>query len=295
MTFTTHTTISKDGTIIGYRQIGSGQGLIICHGGGRISQNYEKLATALADTFTVYIPDRRGRGLSGQEGKNYNIQKATEDLEAVIKATSADLIFGHSAGALIALETMLTNPVKKLAVYEPPISVNHSFPLNWLTDFENALQKDKRKKAMVISLKGLNVIDGVGKMPLWTLQLLVNTLSLFDKKKQKGTRMLDLIPTLTADIKMAKGLDNKAERYQKIDIAVSLMTGSKSPEYFHYGLQVLTKNIKQSEMKIFENFDHYSPEEKVTEIADHLKDFLVTPACFCQKHIVHKIKTFQLK
>ncbi len=273
MTFTTHTTFSKDRTTIGYRQIGNGKGLIICHGGGRISQNYEKLALALSDTFTVYIPDRRGRGLSGQEGNNYNIQKATEDLDAVIRVTSSDFIFGHSAGALIALETMLTNPVKKLAVYEPPISINHSFPLNWLTDFENALNEGKRKKAMAISLKGLNVIEGVGKMPFWAIQFLVNVLSLFDKKKEKGTRMLDLIPTLTEDVKMAMELDNKAVRYQEIDIPVSLMTGSKSPDYFHYGLQVLNKIIKQSDIKIFNNFDHYSPELKVTEIATHLKDF----------------------
>src|SRR4051812_8346811 len=101
MVFTTHTTTSRDGTIIGYRQIGRGQGLIICHGGGRISQNYEKLAIVLSNTFTVYIPDRRGRGLTGQESENYNIHKATEDLVAVIQATAADFIFGHSAGAII--------------------------------------------------------------------------------------------------------------------------------------------------------------------------------------------------
>src|ERR1044072_7939414 len=101
MMFTTKSTISKDGTIIGYRQIGNGEGLIICHGGGRISQNYEKLAIALSDAFTVYIPDRRGRGLSGQEGENYTVRKAAEDLEAVIRETSASFIFGHSSGALI--------------------------------------------------------------------------------------------------------------------------------------------------------------------------------------------------
>jgi pimeloyl-ACP methyl ester carboxylesterase len=273
MTFTTHTTTSKDGTIIGYRQIGNGQGLIICHGGGRISQNYEKLALALADTFTVYIPDRRGRGLSQQEGKNYGIQKATEDLVAVIQTTSADLIFGHSAGALIALQTMLAHPVKKLAVYEPPISVNHSFPLNWLTDFENALQKDKRKKAMAISLKGLNVVEGVGKMPLWTVRFLINLLSLLERKKEKGTRMLDLLPTLSADIKMAMELDSKFQIYCNIDIPIKLMIGSKSPEYFHIGLTALSHILKQSDTKIFEDFDHYSPEEKIVEIADDLKHF----------------------
>ena len=92
MIFTTHHTTSQDGTVIGFRQIGSGPGLIICHGGGRISQNYEKLAMELSDTFTVYIPDRRGRGLSGPEGRDYNMEKATDDLVKVIMLTSAEYI-----------------------------------------------------------------------------------------------------------------------------------------------------------------------------------------------------------
>ncbi|MCW3085807.1 MAG: alpha/beta hydrolase [Bacteroidetes bacterium] len=71
----TKSVISKDGTVIGCRQFGSGPGLIICHGGGRISQNYEKLATALSGNFTVYIPDRRGRGLAGLPVKTTTCKK----------------------------------------------------------------------------------------------------------------------------------------------------------------------------------------------------------------------------
>jgi pimeloyl-ACP methyl ester carboxylesterase len=275
MTFTTHTTTSKDGTIIGYQQIGNRQGLIICHGGGTMSQDYEKLAIALSDTFTVYIPDRRGRGLSGQEGEGYNIQKATEDLVAVMQITSADFIFGHSAGAMIALETMLVTPCKKLAIYEPPISVNHSFPFSWLTEFEKALQKGKRKKALAIMGKGLNV-KGLGKIPLWTLRLLVNVRVVWDRRKKKGTRILDLLPTLTADVKMARELDSKFERYHNIDIPVSLMAGSKTSEYNRIGLKSLSHVLKQPNTTIFEGLDHFSPVEKVDKLADHLKRFYGT-------------------
>lgn len=265
--------ISKDGTRIGYRQIGSGQGLIICHGGGRISQNYQKLATALSDTYTVYIPDRRGRGLSGEATNDYEIIKATEDLDAVIKETGAEFIFGHSAGGLITLETMLANPVSKIAVYEPPISINHSLPSDWLNAFEEALEKKQLKRAMAISLKGLKVQEEINKMPFWCLMLLINLITLIDRKKEKGTRMLDLLHTLPPDLKMAIKLDSKSERYKQINIPVLLMTGSKSPVYFHDGLKELENNLPSSTTKIFEGFDHYSPEEKVLEISSALKKF----------------------
>jgi hypothetical protein len=38
-------------------------------------QNHFDLAEALADAFTVYMPDRRGRGLSGSFGKEFGIHK----------------------------------------------------------------------------------------------------------------------------------------------------------------------------------------------------------------------------
>lgn len=276
MTFTTHNVISDDGTVIGYRQLGIGPGLIIYHGAGRISQNYEKLAVALSDRFTVYIPDRRGRGLSGAEGEGYNLKRATQDLIAIIDVTRAEFIFGHSAGALIALNTLSVNAshtIKKLAVYEPPISINQSFPLAWLSDFEQAIHAGKPKKAMAISLKGLQVVDSIGNMPLWGIILFINLLSLLERKKEKGARMLDLLPTMVADIRMVKELDSQLDHYKNISIPVNLIAGSKSPAYFHQGLNALKAQLKNSEHTIIQGFDHYSPEEKVEALGNRLKDF----------------------
>ena len=65
--------VSKGGTVIGYRQMGDGPGVILFHGGADASQSYSKLDAALSDAFTVYIPDRRGGGLSGPFGDNYSM------------------------------------------------------------------------------------------------------------------------------------------------------------------------------------------------------------------------------
>ena len=112
---------SADGTIIGYRQIGKGPALIIMHGGLRASQHYERLASALADTFTVYIPDRRGRGLSGPAGDNYSVTKECEDLAAILQKTKARMVFGHSGGALFALPGFqnLNGPLQRRIMLRP--------------------------------------------------------------------------------------------------------------------------------------------------------------------------------
>lgn len=163
--------ISKDGTRIGYRQIGNGEGLIIVHGTGRISQNYRNLAVALSGKYTVYTLDRRGRGLSGNWTDDHSIIKEIEDLTALVAATQARYIFGHSFGGLITLLAAMHCNIERLAVYEPPISINNSIPTEWLADFELALSKNKKVKAMALFLKALPP-PNIAKLPFVLLMLL---------------------------------------------------------------------------------------------------------------------------
>src|ERR1700685_2486681 len=124
---------SADGTTIGYRQYGSGPGLILVHGGMKAAQHLSALAADLSDRFRVHVPDRRGRGLSGPPGTAYGIQREVEDMQALIAATDARFIFGHSSGALISLRTALSTPaLDRIAVYEPPLPVHGSVPVDLL-------------------------------------------------------------------------------------------------------------------------------------------------------------------
>jgi esterase/lipase len=91
---------SKDGTTIGFRQLGQGPGVVILHGGALASQHYMKLGTALAEEFTVYIPDRRGRGMSGPYGPHYSIEREDEDIDAIVTDTGAQYVFGEADGGL---------------------------------------------------------------------------------------------------------------------------------------------------------------------------------------------------
>lgn len=116
---------SKDGTTIGYRQMGTGPGIILLHGGAKGSQTLMKLGTALSDEFTVYIPDRRGRGLSGPFGDYYGLQREVEDMDALLKKTGAQYVFGTATGGIIALQSALELPsIDKAVLFELPFYVN---------------------------------------------------------------------------------------------------------------------------------------------------------------------------
>jgi hypothetical protein len=128
---------------------------------------------------------------------------------------------------------------------------------------------------MAISLKGLKVNDAFEKMPFWCLMLIINLLCLLERKKESGTRMLDLLPTLTADMQMAIAFDSKYMRYAACKFPILLMAGSKSPAYFHLGVKTLGEILTDQQTIIFEGFDHYSPEEKVNEISETLSQFFL--------------------
>jgi len=97
-----NTVTSKDGTQIGYAQIGHGPGLILVQGALGTAHNYRDLAQALSSDFTVYTPDRRGRVMSPRPfTPNHQIQRDVEDIEALSTHTGATrIICGNSSRSL---------------------------------------------------------------------------------------------------------------------------------------------------------------------------------------------------
>jgi pimeloyl-ACP methyl ester carboxylesterase len=87
------------------------------------------LAALLAEQFTVFNYDRRGRGDSG-DTLPYAVQREIEDLEAVIAAAGGSAaVYGTSSGAALALEAAASGlPITQLALWEPPYFVSDTYP-----------------------------------------------------------------------------------------------------------------------------------------------------------------------
>ena len=117
---------SNDGTTIAYETTGSGPLLIIITGALN-THNFGvpgDMVPFLQDHFTVLTYDRRGRGQSA-DTPPYTVNKELEDLQVLIDANGGKaFLYGHSAGAALALFTAAEFPEKvlKVAAYEPPLS-----------------------------------------------------------------------------------------------------------------------------------------------------------------------------
>lgn len=112
---------SADGTTIAFESVGAGPPLVIVVGAFCDRATFARMATWLADAFTVFRYDRRGRGGSG-DAAEYAVAREVEDLAAVIGvAGGGAAVVGHSSGAALALEAAMAGlPISRLVVYEPP-------------------------------------------------------------------------------------------------------------------------------------------------------------------------------
>ncbi len=122
--------ISKDRTSIAYDQLGNGPAVILVCGGSVDRTSNAPLAALLAENFTVFNYDRRGRGDSG-DTPPYAVEREVEDIEAIANAAGGKaFLYGTSSGAALALEATrnLSRNITRLALWEPPYFVDESSP-----------------------------------------------------------------------------------------------------------------------------------------------------------------------
>jgi pimeloyl-ACP methyl ester carboxylesterase len=259
--YTTGFVTAPDGVTIGYRQLGHGPGVVLLHGAMESAASHMQLATALADAFTVYVPDRRGRGLSGPYNKEYSIQSDVADMDALLAKTGAHNVFGVSSGADIWLEAALSLPaIQKAALYEPAIFSDASEPQAFLTRFDREMAQRKVAAAMVTAMKGAQMGPPIfNAMPRWLMESLTNSMMKGEKKKAKtgDITMATLAPTLHYDFALVTAMSGHFQDFKKISAEVLLLGGSKSPAYLKNALRALEKVLPHVAGRIeFPGLDH---------------------------------------
>lgn len=117
-----NTVTSKDGTTIAFERLGDGPPVILVCGGSVDRSSNASLAALLAQRFTAFNYDRRGRGASG-DTPPYAVEREVEDIDAVVNAAGGSaFLYGASSGAALAIEAarQLPNRITKLALWEVP-------------------------------------------------------------------------------------------------------------------------------------------------------------------------------
>lgn len=161
------TITSRDGTRIAYEKHGSGPALIIVSGALTIHTfaSTPHLVELLAEHFTVYHYDRRGKGESG-DTLPYAVEREFEDLATLIDAAGGGAyVYGHSSGGALALQAAAQpgSTIKKLALYEVPYNDDPQAKAAWkeyISKITRLLADGKTGDAVVLFLQLMGIPAG---------------------------------------------------------------------------------------------------------------------------------------
>jgi pimeloyl-ACP methyl ester carboxylesterase len=255
---------SKDGTVIAYDRTGDGPPLIIVAGAFQDRKAMGAYARPLAEHFSVYAYDRRGRGDSG-DTPPYAIEREIEDIAALIDEAGGEaFVFGGSSGAVLALDAAEHGlNIPKMALYEPPFVVDDSrppVPDDLVDELTKLIEEGRRGEAATVYLtKGAAMPEeAVAQMraePYWETDVLpvAHTL-LYDAIIMAGTMTGQPLP---------------AQRWAHVTTPTLIINGTKSFVWVDAAADALAKVLPNATRRTFEDEAHdVSPETVAPAIVE---------------------------
>ena len=256
------TTVSKDGTRIAYDKTGQGPALILVAGAFQDRMAMSPYAGPLAEHFTVYNYDRRGRGESGDTGP-YAVEREIEDIDALIQeAGGSAFVFGGSSGGVLTLDAAAHGSnITKLAVYEPPFIVDDSRelpPENIVDHLKDLIASGRRGDAAETfmtkgSLMPADTVAGMRTQPFWSsVEAVAHTL-VYDAMIMEGTMRGGPLPL---------------DRWKAVTIPTLIIYGGAGPAWSRNAAEALVELLPNAEQQTLKGEFHMLTPEALTPVLE---------------------------
>ncbi len=254
---------SRDGTTIACFRSGSGPSLVLVHGTLGSHVRWQPLLPKLDEHFTTFAVDRRGRGESG-DTEPYAIEREFEDIAVVVDAVPGPVdLFGHSYGALVAMEAaLLTGSVRRLVLYEPAIPTEGpDYPEGALEELEKIYGSQGAEAVLEAFLT--NVV----RMPPEELDLM--------RASPAWPARVQAVPTLVREGRAEVAYRWDAQRFAELTVPTQVMMGSLSPQYLTHSARTARMAIPHATLAVLDGQQHVAmdtaPDLFLTTLLDFLK------------------------
>lgn len=196
-----------------------------------------KLTALLAQHFTTFHYDRRGRGDSGNT-LPYAIEREIEDLEALIKeAGGSACVFGMSSGAVLTLHAAARGlDIKKMALYEAPFNSGdddaRQASENYTKQLTALLAESRRGDAAALAMTTFGApaqaVAGMRQMPFW---------STFEA----------VAPTLAYDNAIMGDGSVPTKLITSIPVPTLVLDGGASPAFMHKAAEAVAHSLPNAQ------------------------------------------------
>lgn len=190
----------------------------------------------------MFAYDRRGRGESGDTAP-YAVEREVEDIEALItEAGGSAFVFGHSSGAVLALEAarLLPTKITKLAVYEPPFIIDDSRPpapedyVPHLIELVSSGRRGEAVEYFMTEAVGVpaEMVAQMRQSPMWPgLEEVAHTIA-YDGTIMGNTMRGDPLPL---------------RKWAAVTVPTLVMDGGDSPAFLRNGAQALVDALPKGQ------------------------------------------------
>ena len=241
---------SRDGATIAFERSGAGPAVVFVGGALTTASAMAPLAALLSARCEVFVYDRRGRGSSG-DTEPYAVEREVEDLAAVLEVAGGRAsVYGHSSGAVLALEAASRGlPIERLALYEPPFVVDDCrppLPPDYVAQLTDLVAGDRRGDAIeyFMTTGAAAPADTVASMrsaPFWpAMEAIAHTLA-YD-----GAVMGDTM----------SGRPLQGERWASVTMPTLVMDGGASPDWARNAARALAAVLPNARYLTLEGQTH---------------------------------------
>jgi pimeloyl-ACP methyl ester carboxylesterase len=238
------TITSQDGTRIAYSRSGAGPPLVLVHGTTADHARWARLLPDLEQHFTVYAMDRWGRGGSG-DAAEYAIEREFEDVVAVVEAIGEPVfLLGHSYGAICGLEaSVLTDKVRRLVLYEPPIPLDGPvYPSGVPERIQAFVDRGDPEAALEVFFREVvhmpdREFEVYRTLPAWKVRI-------------------TLAPTIPRELTIERTYRFRPERFAQFSVPTLLLLGGDSPRMFRQMIDMVGAALPTSRIAVMPGQQH---------------------------------------
>ncbi|MFD1586482.1 alpha/beta fold hydrolase [Halorientalis brevis] len=259
------TTQSADGIEVAYEQHGTGQPLVLLHG-GMAPREYWTPVIPHFEEYAAIVPQRPGFGtcLDGPAETTADeiLEREARYVRALVDAVDGEpILFGHSYGALTAIEAATAAPVEAVVGYEPAVlpegfraEADLADRMDALIDAGDRREAVKRYVEQVLHPHGIDDLDAwLAEWPVWP----------------------DCVDLAEEVVRMNRAV----EQYQlpdrlAVDAPVLVLTGTSGPDFLRESARAVHDALPQSRLVEFDGVSHSGPGEAPALLSAEVDAFL---------------------
>ncbi|MBK0421069.1 alpha/beta hydrolase [Leucobacter sp. CSA2] len=243
---------------IAVRVWGDGPAIVLVPGGLQTAADFDRLASHLAGDFTAIAVDRRGRGDSRDLPPLGGLDAEAHDILAVTRAFDAQLLFGLSSGALIALRAaeLASEDLDAVVLYEPPLATpEYANDFDWIDDVGELLNAGRCVDALTLMIEVIADHPIVRLLPRSVLRFASKVAIRFGRSAN-GDPLSVIVPTFAQDARVVQEARETARQLPAGKTRFLLVNGDRAAEPLVGALDALDRSLPSTERRTLSRVGH---------------------------------------